>query len=216
MSNNRSPLVVLDISKLTDAQVIEWYGKHYHPTVRALVERLAFNNDKHKGERISAYQDGFQAGAQGARDGIGLTPEELRLGAIYARASDWAVRRKPAWQAARLPEYGESSYCLVLKGTDRTFKKRYPKRPIRTALRATRPYAPCLRRYFLAIGSPKAETISWGIPPATPIRPFPNIVYTVEDFASFADAAEALCYASVLKAYLGRNPKVFAINHDWG
>jgi hypothetical protein len=115
---------------------------------------------------------------------------------------------KKLWPGARLPECGESSYLLVLKGASRDFNKRYPKHPIRRTSRATKPDRACLRRYYLIQGNSKANKTGWSYPPGQLIRPNPKIVYSIPEFASFFDATEASLYANVFKAYLGKSVKV--------
>lgn len=106
------------------------------------------------------------------------------------------------WVGASLPAFGESSYCLVLKGTNlHKFNKQYPQKRVRRTTVATRPFVACLRRYYLSRGSREAENASWSYPASNPIRPKPIVFYTIPGFASFTDAAEAFCYSAVLKAY---------------
>jgi hypothetical protein len=76
-------MITLDLAMLSDEQIIAWYSRHPIPTVRAIVQRLADMKERHKGELVQAYQDGFQSGL---KPDMGLSPEELRLSTIYARA----------------------------------------------------------------------------------------------------------------------------------
>ena len=117
--------------------------------------------------------------------------------------------RRKAWPGASLPEFGESSYCLVLGGLDRIkFNKQYPHKRIRRFSSATRPFVACLRRYYLSRGNPKAETTEWSYPPGQLIRPNPQIVYSIPNFASFVDASEAASYCAALNAYCAASVRV--------
>ena len=92
MSKNAPVLSAESVGSLRDEQLIAWYSKHPNATVRALVDRIAYNNDVHKGELINAYQSGFAAAqdhfSTTGPEPFGLTPEELRIGAIYARLGE--------------------------------------------------------------------------------------------------------------------------------
>jgi len=74
------------VGALSDEQLLAWYSKHPNATVRALVRRIAFMLDAHRGALINAYQEGFHAGTDHANPHK-LTPEEMRLGAVFERAS---------------------------------------------------------------------------------------------------------------------------------
>jgi hypothetical protein len=84
MSKNAPIFTAESIGALTDEQIIAWYDKHPNPTVRALVQRIAYNNEKHRGELLNSYQEGFVAAL--TPNPHGLTPEELRLGAAYVES----------------------------------------------------------------------------------------------------------------------------------
>lgn len=87
MTTNVPTLTPTSVLLLTDEQLIAWYSKHPNPTVKALIARIDYMLDKHKGERIAAYQAGFAAAQdhfEHPNNPHGLTPEELRIGTIYA------------------------------------------------------------------------------------------------------------------------------------
>ena len=63
VNTNKLPVLGSDISTLTTEQIVAWYAKHSHATVRALVSRLAYELEKQQ-ERINeAYAAGFKAHA---------------------------------------------------------------------------------------------------------------------------------------------------------
>jgi hypothetical protein len=91
MNTNAIPALTPEsVGALSDSQLITWYSKHPNATVRALIQRLAYTLDKHTGERLNSYQEGFAS----AQDHFtkpnphGLTPDELRLGAVYSMSLD--------------------------------------------------------------------------------------------------------------------------------
>jgi hypothetical protein len=62
--DTKSPVVLgSDLSTLSNEQVIAWYGKHPHPTVRSLVNRLAWVLEKQQEKINEAYAAGFKAHA---------------------------------------------------------------------------------------------------------------------------------------------------------
>ncbi|MDE2097320.1 MAG: hypothetical protein KGL39_08765 [Patescibacteria group bacterium] len=92
MTTNAPVLNAESLRSLSDEQIVRWYSRHPNPTVRALVERLGFVVEKHKGELVQSYQDGFYAAIDSTaanEEGVHrLTPEELRLGALFEHAAD--------------------------------------------------------------------------------------------------------------------------------
>lgn len=87
--NVSAPVLNADgVYALSDEQLVAWYSRHPNPTVRALIGRIAFMTEKHVGELLQAYQDGYDAAVDHLHspDVKGLTPEELRLSTIQ---SEW-------------------------------------------------------------------------------------------------------------------------------
>jgi hypothetical protein len=83
MSQKNVPVLGADVSTLTNEQIVSWYGKHPHATVRSLVSRIQWLLDQHSRERTAAYAEGFTA-QQAVADRVQhhllskLSPEELQ------------------------------------------------------------------------------------------------------------------------------------------
>jgi len=90
MSKNAPVFTADSVGALSDEQLIAWYSRHPNATVKALIGRIEFMLEKHKEELINAYQEGFHAGTDYANGNNphNLSPDELRLGAIYGRISE--------------------------------------------------------------------------------------------------------------------------------
>ena len=81
MSGNGA-IVELNIQSLTDEQVIAWYSHHWNSTVRALVARLAANEERYRRNIIEAYEDAFRLANEQASARVnphGLSASEQRI-----------------------------------------------------------------------------------------------------------------------------------------
>jgi hypothetical protein len=75
--SNKVPELGADVSSLSDEQIISWYSKHPHATVRSLVQRIAYNNAKHALELQERKPD---------NNPHGLSKSERQLYSHYANA----------------------------------------------------------------------------------------------------------------------------------
>jgi hypothetical protein len=62
-ANNSVPVLGADLTGLSNEQILLWYAKHPHVTVRSLVSRLAWVLDQQQKHINEAYAAGFKAHA---------------------------------------------------------------------------------------------------------------------------------------------------------
>ena len=76
------PAPELRIQGLSDEQIIAWYSHHWNSTVRALVARLAANEERYRRNIIEAYEEAFRLANEQARavhNPHGLSASEARI-----------------------------------------------------------------------------------------------------------------------------------------